>query len=74
MYTDVKNAHSVIVNPPNHAPDHAQVRYSKLRNHIKSQAKQSLDRPAQIYAQAVSETDPDVQLLLCDRHISTCFL
>ena len=46
--------------PHNHAADHINVTYTKCRNLMRQQAASSLDKPSQIFAQAVANQD-----LLC---------
>lgn len=47
--------------PHNHAADHINVTYTKCRNLMRQQAASSLDKPSQIFAQAVANEDHAVQ-------------
>ena len=45
----------------NHPPDATEISYTKCRNAMRDQTANSLDKPGQIFAQAMAEVGPEVQ-------------
>ena len=64
LSTTLQNENPAPGQPHNHAPSDTSITYSKTRNAMTNLATNTRDKPSQIFAQAVSQCDDNVQALL----------
>ena len=64
LSTSLQNENPMLSQPHNHAPNNIGIRYEKARLSMKEQARDTRDRPSQIFAQIVSTCEDDVQSMM----------
>ena len=72
LSTDLESNNPTITKEHNHQPDENQIGLAKLKTQMKTHAKNSRDKPGQIYAQAISNVSNEIHVLLSCANFCKC--